>query len=407
MPTPFLTSAPAKVILFGEHSAVYGKHAIASSLQSLRTYLYVTSVPNDNTITLDFPDIKLHQVWHHHILSTIDTPPSYASSIDPHISKQIHTLIAQNHITDQLHINATFCFLYLYKCLIPTISNLKFQLISTSPIGAGLGSSAAVSVTLSHAMLYLRASSPSSPSPSLSITKELINKYAFLGEKCIHGDPSGIDNYIATYGGTILYRKGIPPTPLPKPLSSQILLTYTNITRSTKTLVSNVRNLHESYPHIIDPIFLAMDQLALSAFQSLSTGHNMPLPDLIQLNQNLLESLRVSHQMIANIIQLSNNLNIGPTKLTGAGGGGCTFTLIQNTKNLPHFKSILQNDPYNFQIWETSLGGDGCLIANLSSSLAKDIQSTLQHIFNNRHNIPTQEINDFLLPGNNQNLSWH
>lgn len=76
---------------------------------------------------------------------------------------------------------------------------------SELPLGSGLGSSAAFSVALSAALLGF------SDSVSLDMGQqewslfgesdlELVNKWAFEGEKIIHGKPSGIDNTVSTYG---------------------------------------------------------------------------------------------------------------------------------------------------------------------------------------------------------------
>ena len=84
---------------------------------------------------------------------------------------------------------------------------------SNLPIGAGLGSSASFCVSLAAALLmakfYANAEGDSidhitdSVHKSLNIDEdnlELINKWAFEGEKIIHGRPSGIDNNVSTFG---------------------------------------------------------------------------------------------------------------------------------------------------------------------------------------------------------------
>jgi mevalonate kinase len=76
---------------------------------------------------------------------------------------------------------------------------------SELPMGSGLGSSAAFCVALSAALLAF------SESASLDMNQqgwsvfgeselELVNKWAFEGEKILHGKPSGLDNTVSTYG---------------------------------------------------------------------------------------------------------------------------------------------------------------------------------------------------------------
>lgn len=76
---------------------------------------------------------------------------------------------------------------------------------SELPLSSGLGSSAAFCVALSAALLGF------SSSVSLDVSHqgwlnfaenelELVNKWAFEGEKIIHGKPSGIDNTVSTFG---------------------------------------------------------------------------------------------------------------------------------------------------------------------------------------------------------------
>ncbi|KAJ2374054.1 cystathionine beta-lyase, partial [Coemansia sp. RSA 2607] len=55
--TAFVTSAPGKVILFGEHAVVYGKTAVAGSLD-MRAYALSTP-RTDGLVRLLLPDISV------------------------------------------------------------------------------------------------------------------------------------------------------------------------------------------------------------------------------------------------------------------------------------------------------------------------------------------------------------
>ena len=55
-------SAPSKVILHGEHAVVYGRSAVAASLD-LRTRMYLTPIVKENVLQVDFPDVGVKQSW--------------------------------------------------------------------------------------------------------------------------------------------------------------------------------------------------------------------------------------------------------------------------------------------------------------------------------------------------------
>jgi mevalonate kinase len=103
----------------------------------------------------------------------------------------------------KIHHASACSFLYLFLSLAsrktpPCVYTLR----STIPIGAGLGSSASISVCLSAALLMqIRALSgphQDQPPQECELNIERINRWAFVGEMCIHGNPSGVDNTVTT-----------------------------------------------------------------------------------------------------------------------------------------------------------------------------------------------------------------
>lgn len=79
---------------------------------------------------------------------------------------------------------------------------------SELPVGAGLGSSAAFSVALAGALLSAAGVvQPAVEGCFAADDLELINAWAFQGEKIIHGQPSGIDNSVSVAGGALQFTK--------------------------------------------------------------------------------------------------------------------------------------------------------------------------------------------------------
>lgn len=86
---------------------------------------------------------------------------------------------------------------------------MSFTARSTLPVGAGLGSSAAYSTCVASALLLThgRISVPSDHKQGMRSTTKEVNGWAFLAEKVLHGNPSGVDNAVSVHGGAIAFTR--------------------------------------------------------------------------------------------------------------------------------------------------------------------------------------------------------
>ncbi|KIH94540.1 mevalonate kinase [Sporothrix brasiliensis 5110] len=359
----FMVSAPAKAIVFGEHAAVYHKPAIAAAV-SLRSYLLVRTLSkSQRTVTLNFKDIGLHHTWpidvlpwsrfshpakkmlYHDRVDALD--PDLLDAIRPHAEAVSHDLAEEQR---KAHVRSATAFLYLFLSLgAPHSPGFSYTLRSTIPVGGGLGSSASFCVCLSTALLLqmraLAGPHPDQPANEAEEQIERINRWAFVGELCIHGDPSGVDNTVSSRGKAVRFCKhpaGRSPsvTPLAHFPKLRLLLVDTKHPRSTAAQVDKVRQMKTTRPAVVEPALDAIGQLTTSAlalvsspgtFQDDSTGGDAmhQLGSLMRANHALLDALGVSHPRLERVCKLANDADVGWTKLTGAGGGGCTITVLR------------------------------------------------------------------------------
>ncbi|EEP79899.1 conserved hypothetical protein [Uncinocarpus reesii 1704] len=391
MAPPFMVSAPGKVIVFGEHAVVHGKQAMAAVI-SLRSYLLVTTLSKSRrTVTLNFRDINLDHTWdidslpwdlfHHPSkkkfyydrVTCLD--PDLLEALQPHISN-----VSPDQPPDvrKVHQGSANAFLYLYLSLgSPQSHGAIYTLRSTIPIGAGLGSSASVCVCLSAALLLqiraLAGPHPDQPFDESEVQIERINRWAFVGELCIHGNPSGVDNTVSAGGKAVIFRRGDyskPPSVVPILDFPELplLLVNSRQPRSTATEVAKVGALKEAHPAITEALLDGIDQVTSSAYEFLSSKRFSKdssealdyLGTLFRINHGLLVSLGVSHPRLERVRELVDHNGIGWSKLTGAGGGGCTITLVGANRQSAALKRLeAQLAEEGYDLFETTLGGHG------------------------------------------------
>ena len=388
MAPAFMVSAPGKVIVFGEHAVVYGKAAMAAAI-ALRSYLLVTTLSKSHrTVTLVFPDVGLDHTWVIDDLpwQSVKKRPRYydmVTNLDQELvdAMQPHIEGVSSHLEGEkkkIHQSAASSFLYLYLCL----SNQKapacsYALRSTLPIGAGLGSSASTCVCISAALLkqiqVLSGPHEDQPQEEIETQLERINRWAFVGELCIHGNPSGVDNTVATRGKAVLFKRtdySKPPNvkPVPDFPELPLLLVNTKQQRSTAIEVAKVGAMKKKHPKLTEAALDSIDQVTVSAHKLITSPEFDPrsgasleeLGDHFRINHGLLVSLGVSHPKLEHIRELVDYAGIGWTKLTGAGGGGCAITLLEPDASPEAILELEQEfEKAGFEQYKTSLGGDG------------------------------------------------
>ncbi|EMS53895.1 Mevalonate kinase [Triticum urartu] len=169
-------------------------------------------------------------------------------------------------------------------------------------MGAGLGSSAAFSVSLSGALLT--AAGVVCAEGAVDGTEwrllgkdhlELVNTWAFQGEKIIHGKPSGIDNAVSTFGSMIKFKKG-ELTNLKSGNPVKMLITDTRVGRNTKALVAGVSERASRHPDAMASVFHAVNTISeeLSSIVELAatdeiamTSKEEKLAELMEMNQEI------------------------------------------------------------------------------------------------------------------------
>ncbi|KAL2197427.1 mevalonate kinase like protein [Corynascus similis CBS 632.67] len=387
----FMVSAPGKVIVFGEHAVVHGKAAIAAAI-SLRSYLLVTTLSKSKrTVTLKFPDIDFDHYWNIDELpwATFQQPSkkkyyySLVTELDPELVAAIQPLVADVSPDKpanirKVHQNSAGAFLYMFLSLgSQSFPGCQYTLRSTIPIGAGLGSSATIAVCMSAALLLqlrtLAGPHPDQPADEARTQIERINRWAYVYEMFIHGNPSGVDNTVATQGKAVVFQRtdyGKPPSvrPLWDFPELPLLLVDSKVPKSTAHEVAKVGRLRNTHPKIVGSILDAIDKVTEASadvltevgFDTQSEADLARVGELMTINHGLLVSLGVSHPRLERVRELVDHQGIGWTKLTGAGGGGCCITLLKPGVERAKLDRLEEQlDDEQFEKFETTLGGDG------------------------------------------------
>lgn len=294
-----VASAPAKVILFGEHFVVYGEPAIVLAIDK-RAYATV-ECRKDKRLYIRSANLNLAGCFENGILRIEQGDAKEAKSRFEPVKLAVDKILEKYGESVGLNI----------------------EINSTVPVAAGLGSSAAVAAAVAAAVGEL---------VGVKMTKEDVLRITFEAEKTVHGTPSGIDPAIATFGGTLLFQTDTGFKPLEVGMDIPLIIGNTGVERFTRLQVEKVRNLRERHSQIVDHIMWAAREVVLRAVDALKENDLETLGELMNINHALLYGVGVSDESLEWLINAARKAGALGAKLTGAGGGGCMIALTKNEK---------------------------------------------------------------------------
>jgi mevalonate kinase len=303
-----VASAPAKVILFGEHFVVYGAPAILAAINRRTTA--TARIRADDKIV---------------IRSDIGTSAEYSRT---NVGKRDTT---PNEILEPIHDAVKRVLDASDKS-----SGVELDLQSEIPYGIGLGSSAASCVSAIAAVDSLFASHQ----------KKWVCERAIESERMIHKNSSGADCYISTFGGIMRYSKDVGYKGLEVARNLNLVVSSTGIRHSTGDLVERVRTFREAGLLNFSELAKQASEICGKAEQSIRSGNLDNLGRLMTENQVLLKGIGVSHRKAEELIELSMKAGALGAKITGAGGGGAVIALARSRGDGARIASLISNAGY-------------------------------------------------------------
>ncbi|MFQ6100538.1 MAG: mevalonate kinase [Anaerolineae bacterium] len=287
MASPIQSTAPGKVILFGEHAVVYERPAIAVPVTQVRAT--VTAEPA--------------------------SPGDGLMLVAPDLGKSISLATAPQ--SDPLAAAARFTLTHLSAAEPDAVLTVS----STIPIAGGLGSGAAVSTALVRALAGFLGR---------TLEPAEISALVFEVEKIHHGTPSGIDNTVVTYEQPVYFVRGrhIERLTVGEPFT--LLIGDTGIPSPTGKVVGRVRRGWKREPARYDALFDQMGDIADEARRAIESGDIDTLGPLMDENHELLIELGVSSPQLDDLVEMARLTGAMGAKLSGAGRGGNMIALVED-----------------------------------------------------------------------------
>ncbi len=296
------SSAPGKVYLFGEHAVVYGEPAVPCAIEQRAR---VTAERRADGLSVHTTDLALDGF-------TVEYSGDASGHPDIDVSDSL-VEAAMGYVNEAVE--------QARDAAEAPEAGFEITIESDIPLGAGLGSSAAVAVAAIDA---------ATRQLGVALTREELADRAYRVEHTVQdGQASRADTFCSTMGGAVRVEgddcRTIDAPELP------FVVGYDGGAGDTGALVADVRDLRDSYDFAADTVG-AIGDIVRSGEQALVEGDVAEVGRLMDFNHGLLSALGVSSRSLDAMVWAARDAGALGAKLTGAGGGGCIVALDETSE---------------------------------------------------------------------------
>ncbi len=305
--TTMVTSAPAKIILCGDHGVNRQQPAL-STTADMRTFCRVT--------TRSEQDYRFRSGRHE---------AQYSREQLLAFKAEVDALREANEL-DEIRERARDFFAptrYVLTYVVDQVDGpgLDIEWRSSLPVSSGLGSGAAASTSMALAAFHLAGHDP---------TADEIIFAAWQGDTIAHGGiASSLDSSTIALGGLIKYTVAEGAEPLPISASLPLVIGEAFVAdRSTAKLNTRVRKYLEAHPAKMH-LFRDMGYLVRQIIKALETNDLVTLGHLFNLHQLIQDKIGTCAPENEQLIEAAIGAGAFGAKIAGAGGGGIIIAVAE------------------------------------------------------------------------------
>ncbi|MFM8454036.1 MAG: mevalonate kinase [Gammaproteobacteria bacterium] len=279
--------APGKLILSGEHAVVYGNPGLAMAIN----YHLVTRVTANS--------------WGKYFVNITEVAQKYRFDYFDLLAVKSDKTLRRPINLIQYAIIIALDHLKIGYAHADTLG-LEFKIDSNLPIGAGLGSSAALIISVMKGLFKFF---------NVSVHPEQLLELAKQAEDMQHGKSSGLDLFMSLMGGVYHYQ-GQTRTPLSFPKDWNLWMINTGRSRST-----TAECVQAVAPHMNPERLKAFECVTEKMHQAILKTNAESFSEAIFENQVLLNEIGIVPEKVQNLIAELKADGI-PAKICGAGHVG-------------------------------------------------------------------------------------